>query len=200
MRKILLLFAACAAGLAAPVHAQMQMQGGYFGVGALTATTDNAREFALTFGGTGADKRADGLKIYGGYLWRQIGVEAAYYDLGTYDVRMGTAKSDDFSVSAFTVSGVLAVPLGPSFYLNGRLGIAFTSADYRCFQLCGGNFVDTSESGVAGLIGGGIGWRITPSLSLRADYESIGRVSHAVGLLEAEFDYQVLAVSLQAHF
>ena len=199
MRKLLLLLlAACGAGLAAPVQAQMQ--GGFFGVGGLAAQTDNAREFAREFGGTSADKSADGMKIYGGYQGRQFGVEAAYYDLGTYDVRVGTAKSDDFSVTAFTVSGMLVLPLGPSFYLNGRLGIAFTSASYRCYFTCGGDFVDTSESGVTGLIGGGTGWRITRNLSLRADFESIGPVSHAVGLIEADYDYQVLSVGLQADF
>lgn len=198
MKRCLMLLAACAAGIAAPVQAQMD-GGGFFGVGALTAQTDNAREFARAYGATSADRSAGGVKIYGGYLWRLVGVEAAYYDLGTYDVRTGTAKSDDFSVTAVTVSGVIAVPLGPSFYLNGRLGIAFTSADYRCFQFCAG-LVDTSESGVAGLIGGGIGWRITRNLSLRADYESIGPVSHAVGLVSAEYHYQALSVSLQADF
>jgi hypothetical protein len=198
MRKLLLLLlAACGASLAAPVEAQMQ---GFFGVGGLAAQTDNAREFAREFGGTSADRSADGMKIYGGYQGRQFGVEAAYYDLGTYDVRAGTAKRDDFSVTAFTVSGMLALPLGPSFYLNGRLGIAFTSANYRCYFACGGDFVDTSESGVTGLIGGGIGWRITRNLSLRADFESIGPVSHAVGLIEAEYDYQLLSVGLQADF
>ncbi|MDH3319810.1 MAG: hypothetical protein OEO84_08995 [Betaproteobacteria bacterium] len=146
-------------------------------------TTDNAREFALAFGGSGADTRAEGEKVYGGYLWRQFGVEAGNHDLGTYAARTGSAKFDDFLVPAFTVSGVLAVPMGANFCFNGRLSIAFTQADYRCYLGCAD-----------------IGWRITHSLSLRADYESIRPVSHGVGLIRAESRYQALSVSLQADF
>jgi hypothetical protein len=197
-RGTLLALAVCAAGMAGPAHAQMQ--GAYFGAGGLAAQTDNARDFALAFGGTGADRRASGAKVYGGYWWPRFGVEAAYYDLGTYEVRTGAVKSDDFRVAALVVSGVLVLPLGAHFYASGRLGLAMTAADYRCFAGCGGNFVDTSDAGIAGHIGAGIDWRMTRNLSLRADAESIGPVSHSVGLIRADYHYRALSISLQADF
>lgn len=205
MKKNLVVACALVAlAVSAPVAAQMQgAGGGYFGIGGLTAHTDNARDFAFVYlpPGSSADTRADGLKVYGGYLfWGPFGVELGYYDLGRYEVRTGATQSDEFEVSAFTVSGVFTTPLGPHFYFSGKLGLAFTSADYRCFSTCGGNFVDTGESNVAGVLGAGLGWRITRNLSLRADYESIGPVRHAVGLITADYHYQALSVSLQADF
>jgi hypothetical protein len=197
IRSALLLSLLAAAGLA-----QAQTQGGYFGLGALSASTDNAREFALVMGSTAADKTASGMRVYGGYLWNQYGVEAGYYDLGTYDVMTGAAKSDDFKVSAFTVSGVLAIPLGSSVTLNGKLGIAFTSVKYRCYPLvisCA-TTPDTNESDIAAIFGAGIGWRPVRNFTLRADLESIGEVSHAAGLNTGQYPYTVLSISGQVNF
>ena len=196
--KRFLLLPFLAAALAGPALAQTQ--GGYFGAGALHASTDNAREFALAFGGTAADKTAQGMKVYGGYLWNQVGIEAGYYSLGTYDVRTGAAKSDEFKVSAFAVSGVLALPMGSAFSLNAKAGVAFTSVDYRCLQLCGGNFVDTGESNTAGLLGAGIAWRPARNFTLRADFEYLGDVTHSVGLLEAMYPYRIFSLSAQLNF
>ena len=197
MKRILLL-PLVAAFFAIP--AQAQTQGGYFGLGALTASTENARDFAAAFGGTGADKTAQGVKAYGGYLWHQYGIEAGYYDLGTYEVRSGAAKTDDFKVSAFTVSGVLALPLGSNVTLNGKLGIAFTSAKYRCYLVSCTGTPDTNESDVAAIFGGGIGWRPVRNFTLRADLESIGEVSHAAGLNTGLYPYTVFSISGQVNF
>lgn len=187
-----------AAALAAPALAQTR--GGYFGAGAVHASTDNARDFALAFGGSGADKTAQGLKVYGGYLWHQFGIEAGYYGLGTYEVLTGGAKSDEFKVSALAVSGVLALPMGSQFIFNAKAGVAFTSVKYRCFAACGGNFVDTGEDNVAGLLGAGFAWRPAPNLTLRADFEYLGDVTHGVGLLEAMYPYRIFSLSGQFNF
>lgn len=199
MRKAALGFCVLAgACLSGAAHAQMQ--GGFFGAGVLKANTDNAREFAAATFADSADKSADGFKVYGGYLWNQFGIEGGYYDLGTYDVNFGGAKSDDFSVSAFTIAGVLALRMTNALTFNAKAGLAFTSVDYRCFQACGGNFVDTSDSDVAGVFGAGLAWRVTRNFTLRADYESIGNISHSVGLLEESFPYTVLSISAQINF
>ena len=199
MKKVLLLplLAACFA-----VPAQAQTQGGYIGLGALSASTDNARDFALAFGGTSADRTASGMRVYGGYLWNQYGIEAGYYDLGTYEVMDGALKSDDFKVSAATVSGVLAIPLGSSVTLNGKLGIAFTSVKYRCYPMvvsCAAT-PDTNESDIAAIFGLGVGWRPLRNITLRADLESIGEVSHAAGLNTGLYPYTVLSISGQVNF
>lgn len=204
MRKTLPLVAALAAvSIMTPVQAQTQTSGGYVGVGVMSVSTDNARDFASSFIGPGgsADESATGLKLYGGYQWpNRFGIEAGLYNLGTYEVRAAGAKTDEFEVSALAVSGTYMAPLGTSFDLNLKLGLAFTNADYTCLSGCGGIFVNTSKSGVSGLLGGGVGWRVAPKFSLRADLEYFGAVLHSVGGLEAEYGYGALSLSGQVKF
>lgn len=202
MRKILPLLAALAAAcLMTP--AQAQNPGGYLGAGVMSVHTDNAKEFAVVangFGGSG-DDIATGLKVYGGYLWpNRFGIEVGYYDLGSYDVKSFGAKTDEFAVSALTVSGVFATPIGRNFDFNAKLGIAFTKADYACLTLCTFPYVNTSKSGTAGVLGAGLGWRLAPNFSLRADYEYFGGVRHATGNLEADYGYGALSLSAQLKF
>jgi hypothetical protein len=205
MKKILPLFAALAAAcLMNPAQAQMRGQGGYAGVGAMSVSTNNATDFAAVFIGPAgsADKSASGVKVYGGYVFRgNFGIEGGYYDLGTYDVRTGGAKSDEFQVSAFAVSGTYTLPMGAGFDANFKLGLAFTSADYTCLTGCGGFFFNSSTSGVAGLLGAGVGWYAAPNFSVRADFELFSQVPHSVGALpEANYDYTTFSVSAQYRF
>lgn len=202
-KTALLLTLVAGAVLASHAHAQMspvRTSGAYAGVGVMNVWTDNARDFAFTYA-TSGDGSANGFKIYGGYVWpSRFGIEVGYYDLGSYDVRTGTAKSDEFKTNAMAVSGVYAAPFAPNFDFNAKLGIAFTNVDYTCVSGCGGIFVNTSKSGVAGVFGAGVGWRVTPNFSLRADYEVVGGVMHSVGGLEADYDYSALSLSAQVRF
>ena len=104
MRRTLPLVAALAAVcIMTPAHAQTQTSGGYVGVGVMSLSTDNARDFAATYIGPGgtADESATGLKLYGGYQWpNRFGIEAGLYNPGTYEVRTAGAKSDEFDQSA----------------------------------------------------------------------------------------------------
>jgi len=186
--------------LATPALAQV---GGYVGAGFLSANTDNANDFAKVFVVNGkGDKSATGLKVYGGYMFsRNIGVEAGYYDLGTYDVKSGSVKTDEFKTSAFAVSAVGSWPFATAFNVHGKLGLAFTSADYTCKVGCGGAiFVNTSKSDVAPLIGIGVGWKATRNISVVADFEVFSNVKHAAGIASNDTDYQVLSVSGQYNF
>lgn len=200
MNKFTSLLAGLAGALiAVPLHAQQG--GGYFGVGALSSITDNARDFALAADGSGADRSASGFKAYGGYLSQNgVGIEGGYYDLGRYEVSIDGTKSDDFSISAFAVSGVIAAPLGSAFLFSGKLGLAFTTVQYRCFQLCDVNLIDTKVTDVAALLGAGLGWRVSRNFSLRADFEYLSDVTHAVGLIEENFPYRVFSLSGQFNF
>jgi hypothetical protein len=189
-------------GLFLATPALAQQGGGYVGAGFVSASTNNASDFASAFVVNGsANKSATGLKVYGGYLWGRYGLEAGYYDLGTYDVKSGGVKTDKFKTSAITVSGVGSLPLGNAFNLNGKLGLAFTSADYTCVLGCGGAiFVNTSKSGVSLLLGGGLGWQATKSFSLRGDLEFFNNVQHAAGIAKNDASYTTLSVSGQYNF
>jgi len=201
MKKIrILLVMLTSAFLATPALAQSA--GGYVGAGFLSASTNNASDFATAFNGpTGSgDKSATGLKVYGGYMWGRYGVEAGYYGLGTYEVKLGGTKTDEFKTTALTVSGVGSWPLGTAFNLNGKLGLAFTSVDYTCVVGCGGLFVNTSKSGVSTLLGIGLGWQATKDFSLRADLELFTGVKHGVSTVEAKYGYTAFSVSGQYNF
>ena len=103
-------------------------------------------------------------------------------------------------MNAFTVSAVFATPIGRNFDFNAKLGIAFTKADYTCLTLCAFPYVNTSKSGTAGVLGAGLGWRLAPNFSLRADYEYFGGVRQTVGNLEADYAYGALSLSAQLKF
>lgn len=200
MKKIrILLVVLSGMFLATPALAQT---GGYVGAGFLSASTNNASDFATAEGpGFSGDKSATGLKVYGGYMWGRWGVEGGYYDLGTYDIKFGGAKTDKFKTSAITVSGVGSWPLGTAFNLNGKVGLAFTSADYTCVLGCGGPiFVDTKKSGVSLLVGGGVGWQATKSFSVRGDLELFNNVKHAAGIASNDASYTTFSVSAQYNF
>jgi opacity protein-like surface antigen len=204
MKKIAFL-AALLAGtlLAAQAHAQARSTGAYFGAGAMQTYTDNASEFAyfsIPFGGSG-DGSATGFKVYGGYVWpARFGIEVGYYDLGTYDVFTFNTKSDEFKTTALAFSGTYSLPLNPSAEVLFKFGLAFTDVDYRCFSACGWPYVNTSHSDISPLMGIGIGWRIAPSFSVRADWEYFGLVTHSVGGMIAEYDYSAVSIAGQFHF
>jgi hypothetical protein len=50
------------------------------------------------------------------------------------------------------------------------------------------------------VFGAGVGWRVAPNFSLRADYEYFGGVMHAVGNMEADYGYGALSLSAQVRF
>jgi len=185
------------------ISAQARAQGAYAGIGVMSVSTDNATDFAAVFNGpTGSgDGSANGLKIYGGYVWPSgFGIEGSYYDLGSYEVHAASTKTDEFKVSAFAVSGTHTMPMGTSFDLNLKLGLAFTSADYTCVALCGGIFVNTGKSGVAPLFGAGVGWRVAPNFTLGADLEIFAGVPHSAAGQEVEYDYTAFSLSAQFKF
>ena len=199
MNKIRILFVVLSGVfLATPAFA-----GGYVGAGFLSASTKNADDFSAAANGPGGsgDKSATGLKVYGGYMWGRYGVEAGYYGLGTYEVKGGGVKTDEFETTAIAVSAVGSWPLGTAFSLNGKLGVAFTSADYKCVQGCGGPiFVNTKESGSSLLIGIGVGWQATKSFTVRGDFEVFTNVKHAAGIASNEANYNTFSVSGQYNF
>lgn len=192
-----LLAALAAACLMTP--AQAQTPGGYAGVGVMSVATDNAREFAATYA-TSGERTATGFKVYGGYLWSRFGVEVGYYDLGRYDVFTGGTKTDEFATTAAAVSGVFAMPFASQFVFNAKLGLAFTSADYTCISQCTSSLFSSSKSGVAGLLGAGVGWRPAQNFTLRADLETFADILHRAGVFEAHYPYTAFSLSGQFNF
>lgn len=197
MRKAALLFVIVAGTASA---GQASAEGAYAGIGMMSVSTDNAADFAYAFA-TSGERSATGVKLYGGYVWpSNFGVEAGYYDLGSYDVFTGNAKTDEFATTAFTVSGVYDLPFAGQFVFSSKLGIAFTAADYTCMAACGGTVFSSSKSSIAALFGAGLGWRPTKSFTVRADYEVFADILHRAGVYEAYYPYSAFSVSGQVNF
>jgi hypothetical protein len=200
MKKTAMLFALLAGALLAT---QASAQGAYAGVGVLQASTTTAEDFAAVFIGPGgsADGSASSFKVYAGYQWAsRFGVEAGYYDLGTYEVSTFGVKTDEFATTAFAISGTYALPMGTSFDLGFKFGIAFTNADYTCFSACGYPLISSGRSSSAGLFGVGVGWRLAPNFGLRADFEYFTGVEHSVGGIIGIYDYPTWSLSGEVRF
>ena len=199
MKRTAILIAALAGALLGS-HVQAQEPGqNYFGIGFGAATTDGTSPY----GNTLDEDTAGGFKIYGGTMWDRFGIEVGFYGLGRYDVRFGGAKIADTETFAVAVSGVVAVPLGGGYSFHGKLGLAFTQAEFNCISLCGtGNPVlaDTLKRGTSGLLGLGIGAQLWRDAMMRMDYEHFGGVHHQISTGEYTDGYDMLSVSLQFNF
>lgn len=88
-------------------------------------------------------------------------------------------------------------------YLSAKVGLAFTEAKHSCVSLCGTGTpsnVDTKARGLSGLIGLGVGMRMSEDLEIRVDLDHFGSVHHKVDLTKFTTGYDVMSVSLKITF
>jgi hypothetical protein len=201
MKKLGMLGALVAgAALAQPALAQNNST--YVGISGAAVYSDSARSLERITGGIHDESVPNGGKIYGGYMWDNLGVEFGYYMLGTYEIdNAGGAIQDELQTSAITVSGVYSAQMGAGYSFNARLGIAFTNAEYDCILACGAPFVDTTRRGTSGLLGIGFGWRAPGgAFSLHMDYDHIGSVQHAISTIKFKDAYDMISVGVRLNF
>ena len=187
MKRTAILIAALAGALLAS-HAQAQ-QGGYVGIGYGSVWSNGGSFFANTIN----EDTVPGGKIYAGYMTSEyLGLEIGLHNLGKYEVfEVGTGvKLDEFKTTAVSVAGVLSVPVGGGYYFNGRLGLAFTNAEYDCLQGCGAPLVDAKKRGTSGILGIGMGARLARGLEVRIEFDHFGSVHHAVGTTAGNIEYK----------
>lgn len=126
LRKTFLIFLAAAALVAAqPAFA---VDGGFYLGGSLGGATTKLKGSDFNQSDFEFDENDFAWKIYGGYHFLQFfAVEAAYRDLGSPSTNLpvGSTKVDQ---TAFDVSGLVGLPLGPLFVF-GKLGAVFWDAD-----------------------------------------------------------------------
>lgn len=200
MKKTAILIAALAGTLLAfQVQAQSPGQT-YFGIGYGAVWTDGASPYTNTID----EDNVGGAKIYGGSMWNNFGLEVGLYSLGKYDVKFAGAKIADTSTMAAAVSGVMATPLGGGFSFHGKLGLAFTQAEFSCRGApCATQFpvgTNTTSRGISGLLGLGIGAMLAQDVMLRVDYEHFGNVHHQIGTTKYNDSYDILSVNVQFNF
>lgn len=154
------------------------------------------------------DSNDTGGKLFVGYRFNDyLGLEAAYIDFGkekfTYQ-DPSVHGSGNVKVSAYSMAAVGRLPLGNSFALLGKIGVANAQAKYN------DNWSDTgvpgSTSGTKNttvpVLGIGVDYALGKSLSLRAEYEDYGKpkIVEDSYLGTAKIKTELLSVGLAYHF
>jgi hypothetical protein len=194
MKRTAILIAALAGALLAS-HAQAQEPGqSYFGVGYGAVWTDGAFPPGPAVG----EDTSGGGKIYGGSMWSNYGLELGAYQLGKYDVSLLGAKIAESKTMAIAVSAVYAADLSAGYSFHAKLGLAFTQHDLDCPTAC--TTVSNTKRGTSGLLGLGLGIKLSQDVLVRMDYEHFGSVHHAAGFVEYKDSYDMFSTNLQFNF
>lgn len=170
-----------------PFYAGAALGGASFSVSSAKAPTPWGREKG--------DKVGAAVKLYGGYrLTRNFGVEAGYARLGRvsqWTTGNGTAFLQSGTGQAFYAAATARLPLGDSFALNGRLGVARGKISGQDSLLPVGSRIGGNATGV--MAGFGAEYSINKNIAVTADYDYFGRLSkNAKG--------GILTVGLRASF
>ena len=135
----------------------------------------------LTFSRDGVSKeesnRPLSYKVFGGYqLNDNFALEAGYTNLGNFNY--GSGPELDLSVAYLAAKG--SIPLGESFSVYGKLGVARHGQ-----KVSGIGAVDGSYHKVKAMFGVGTAYKLTENVSLTAEVVNYGTVKNRVGVIKA---------------
>jgi len=159
------LLAIALAGAAATAGAQTV----YFGFGGGATRINADCSFTIS-----CDNSDVGWKAYAGYnINPMFGVEVLGYDMGSPHAvvpifGLGPVNSS-LNTTGFALAGVINVPLGRTVDLMGRLGIA--SNKLKASVASAGVSGSDSETSTDALWGIGLGFRLTPNVSIRTEID-----------------------------
>jgi OOP family OmpA-OmpF porin len=127
------------------------------------------------------DANDTGWKIFGGYQFnRHFGLESAWVDLGKV-----TFRDASIDTKGLAVNGVGSIPIGPAFFVSGKLGVFFWDQETRA----GTNRDD--ETGTDLVWGYGFGARFFHNqLGVRVEWERY----------ESDSDADFISLSTSYHF
>lgn len=163
----------CATG----VHAQNTRDEGWYLGGSVGAATLKAETEGINANGS-ENNSATGYKVVGGYQFSQRwAVEAQYQDLGTWGYRNSSGNGAGTAQAKITGLGISAVgrfPISRDMSVFGKLGAVQQTFDASASNLSGtssssGRFTKTTP-----LLGIGLEYALSPTVSLRAEYEYFG--------------------------
>ena len=184
--------------------------GGYVGLGQGITSSDVASENRENLGynkSRDADTVSGGFKAYGGFTFGNWGVEAAYYDLGNYELKgqvAGVDSRDRFKSNAVAFSFVGNFKVAEKLKVHGRAGVADVETRYHCYDNCNNRLGDTSKKVFSPLIGGGFSWEFTPGWALRGDLDIIPLAKSHVGTggssYEKTVSYSLLSANIEYRF
>lgn len=132
-----------------------------------------------------------GFRLGAGYqVVDRIAIEASYADYGVVKYANAGASASVAS-SGFQLAAVGELPLGKTWALTGRLGVAYTTQKSTGVNT-GGITPGMTATSVTPLFGVGVKYKMSRSIVLRAQYDDLGRVGdpatlgqHKLNLLSA---------------
>lgn len=141
------------------------------------------------------DKKGTAYKLYGGYrLTENFGIEGGYARLGRvsqWTSARGASVLQSASGQAFYGAATARIPLGESFALNGRLGLARGKVSGNDMGLPSARSLSGNATGV--MAGFGAEYSVARNVSLTADFDYFGKLSKQV-------KGGMLTVGLRANF
>jgi OOP family OmpA-OmpF porin len=158
---------AIAVGALALAAASAGAQSVYFGA-AGGATRTNAD----CTGTLSCDNNDSGWKVYVGYNINPVfGVEAVGYDMGSPQAVIAVPGfgplNGTLNTTGYALAGVINVPLGP-VELMGRLGFGSNKLKVSLSGSVSGSDSETSTQALWGI---GLGFRLTPNLTVRTEID-----------------------------
>lgn len=175
MKKLLSACAVAAAFVSAPAMAQ-----GYIGLGLGSSSISGYDQTVLGAKFSGGDTTKTSFKILGGYNYTpNWGVEVQYTALGKRAISVtptlpGTINTNSLDFSQLGLYGTGTLPVNGSFSLFGKLGLSANSG--KATDTGGGSDSETNTSLSFGV---GASYKLTPNLTVRAEYEDFGKVIKA---------------------
>jgi hypothetical protein len=156
---------------------------------------------------TQVDDKGEGLKVYGGYEWRWLALEAGYTDFGrtsTYSTRGTSTSLDTVSVQwegyAIEASALGIWRIGSVFSLFGRGGGAWRDVTRK--QVTNGTHGyssrESSRDGFSPLAGVGAMLRFAERGTLRVEYQQYFSIEDPVS--GEKSDTSVLSIGAHYHF
>lgn len=170
IRKVLVASGLALSGLLAATQASAQaFIGGSIG----QSDVDESITTGLITSGV-VDGKDTGFKVFGGYMFnRNIGVEAAYVDLGevSYSGRFGAAlvTGGKVEVTGFNIAALGSFPINEQFSVFGKIGLFIW--DVEASDVTGGVPFSAKNDGTDISFGLGVGYNFTRNLGVRAEWE-----------------------------
>lgn len=182
-------------GMSSVAHAA-----GYIGLGLGEANVD----IEETDYGPGVSSSADdsdtSFKLFGGYAFNpNFALEGGYTDFGEGGVRYTDGLdtlTEEYEANALYVAAIGIIPMN-RFHVYGKAGIARWDIDASARSTWGLSVSD-SDSGTDLLYGIGVGFDITPQITLRGEVERYNNVGDSN--VTGESDVDVIGITAAMRF
>jgi len=165
------------------------------------------------------DSKDTAFGVFGGYQFgRWFAVEGAFNHFGKSSVdysylyqdafgRLESSGSAELKAHAFSLAALLTIPLGESFSLGLRAGVAYSNLDAQStvtmrFDDGDSEFTRTrrSESNIAPVFGANLEYAITQRFSVRAEWQQFKDVGKGIERGFDGYDIDLLNLSVIGRF